>query len=128
MVLQNINENAALVQMQWECSFVMHWPNILYSVNATLNLFTQPEVLAGNPGQGSKRVNPADRPEECSILVLQGESEYFGGKIQITFKTNTKEVNVLVPRNLGFSSDYEMLSKTFGAFMDHLELRMYAAK
>lgn len=128
MVLQNINENAAWVQMQWECSFVMHWPNILYSVNATLNLFTQHEVLVGNPGQGSQKISPIDRPAECSMLVLQGESEYFGGKIQITFKTNTKEVIVLVPKNLGFSSDYEMLAKTFGAFMDHLELRMYAAK
>ena len=125
MVLQNVNVDSSWVQMNWKCSFMMNWPNMLIAVAAMLNTFNQPEVLAGEPGKGSQRINPKEANPEFPLLVLQGHSNYFGGRIQMIFKTNTDEVVVTVPRNLGFSADYEMLSKSFGVFMDHMELRMY---
>lgn len=128
MVLQKNEENAKWIRMTWKCAFDMRWNNILYAVRAVLGTFEDPEVLAGAPGAGSERINPADKPEEKSLLVLQGMSKHFKGKVSIAFSTNTKEVTINIPKSIGFSNNYEILSKAVGPFMDMLELRMFVAK
>jgi hypothetical protein len=128
MVLQTIKKNQAWIQMDWKCSFPMYWPNILYVVNAMLPTFQDPEVLIGDPGSGSIKANPADRPEEKSILNLRGYSTILKGRISIVFHTNKDNVTVNIPMNLNLPSDYESLSKGIGPLMDSVELRMYTAK
>jgi hypothetical protein len=128
MVLYENVENKNWIRMTWKCTFDMKWPNILYAVRAVLGTFEYPEVLAGDPGVGSVRVNPAEKPEEKSLLVLQGKSKHFKGNVSIAFYTNTKDAVITIPKNLGFSNDYEILSKAVGQFMDTLELRMFTAK
>ncbi len=128
MVLHAVEEKNKWIRMTWKCTFDMRWPNILYAVRAVLNTFEDPEVLAGDPGAGSVRVNPADNPTEKSMLVLQGNSKLFKGKVSIAFNTNTKDLVINIPRSLGFSNDYEVLSKAMGQFVDTLELRMFTAK
>lgn len=128
MVLQENVENQNWIRLTWKCAFDMRWPKILAAVSAVLNTFENPEVLVGNPGMGSERVNPATNPEEKELLQLQGKSTHFRGNISVAFYTNTRKVVVNIPKVIGFSNDYEVLSKAVGPFMDLLELRMFAAK
>ena len=129
MVLQTINENKAWLQLSWQCSYKMQWYNILYASRAMLSTFQNPEVLVGDPGAGSQSVNPANNPEEKSMLVLRGASKFFDNKnISIRFHTNTSNVVINIPKSLGLPNDYESLAKEVGPFMDSIELRMYSAK
>lgn len=114
--------------MQWKCAFVMQWPNILFATKAMLGTFENPEVLSGDKGTGGVRVNPADKPEERSMLNLRGYSKLFKGNVSVVFNTKTNNVVINIPKNIGLPSDYESLAKAIGPFMDSLELRMYAAK
>jgi hypothetical protein len=128
MVLQTITKNQAWIQMQWKCSFPMYWTNILYVVQKMIPTFQEPEVLIGDPGSGSIRANPANRPEEKSMLVLRGYSTILNGKISIVFHTNKDDIIINIPRSLNLPSDYESLAKGIGPLMDSIELRMYTAK
>ena len=128
MVLQTIKENKAWIQTNWKCAYIMQWPNILFVTRAMLSTFQNPEVLAGDAGAGGKRVNPSDRPEERSMLVLRGYSNIFKGNISITFHTNTNDLTMNIPKTLGFANDYESLAKAIGPFVDSVELRMYSPK
>jgi hypothetical protein len=106
----------------------MQWYNMLYGTRAMLSTFQEPEVMSGDMGAGGQRVNPADRPEEKGMLRLRGYNNIFKGQISIVMHTNTNDVTITIPRNLGLGCDYEALSKAIGPFMDSLELRMYTAK
>jgi hypothetical protein len=128
MVLQTIKQNQAWIQMEWKCSFPMTWSKILYIAQAMLTSFQEPEVLIGDPGAGSVRANPANRPEERSMLVLRGYSTLLKGKISIVFHTNKEDVTINIPKSLNLPSDYESLAKGIGPLMDNMELRMYTAK
>ena len=128
MVMQVNEENAKWIRMTWKCAFDMKWPNILYAVKAVLMTFEDPEVLIGDPGAGSVKVNPAEKPDERSLLVLQGKSKHFKGNVSVAFYTGTKDVTITIPKSLGFSNNYEILSKAVGPFMDQLELRMFTAR
>lgn len=128
MVLQRNEENPKWIRLTWKCSFDLKWNNMLYGVRAVLNTFENPEIKAGDPGAGSINVNPAERPEEKSLLVLQGYSKHFKGNVMISLYTNTRDVMITIPKSIGFSNDYEILSKAIGPFMDMLELRMFVAK
>jgi hypothetical protein len=128
MVLQTINENKSWIQMNWKCTFIMQWPNILFAAKAMLGTFQNPEVLAGDKGIGGQRVNPSDHPEEKGMLVLRGYSNHFKGNVSITFHTKTNDVTINIPKSIGLPNDYQSLSMAVGPFMDSIELRMYAAK
>ena len=128
MVLQKTEENAKWIRLIWKSSFDLKWGNMLYAVKAIVNTFDNPEIKAGDPGAGSVTVNPAERPSEKSLLVLQGYSKHFKGNVMISLYTNTRDVLITIPKTIGFSNDYETLSKAVGPFMDMLELRMFVAK
>jgi hypothetical protein len=128
MVLQQINENKSWIQMQWKSAFAMQWPNILFATQTMLGTFQEPEVMVGDPGAGGQRVNPADRPEEKSMLRIRGYSTFFKGNISIVFHTKTNDVTVTIPKSLALPSDYQSLAMAIGPFVDSIELRMYAGK
>lgn len=128
MVLQTINENKSWIQMSWKCAFNMQWPNILFATKAMMGTFQNPEVLTGDKGTGGQRVNPNDKPEEKSMLVLRGYSTHFKGNVSVVFHTKTNNVTINIPKSLGLPSDYQSLAIAVGPYMDSIELRMYAAK
>jgi hypothetical protein len=130
MVLQTVDENNKWIRTTWKCTFDIHWDRILYITKAIISTFDEPEVLAGNPGDGGQKqkIDPFNKPTEQNLLVLQGYSNHFKGRVSISFRTNTKDLVVTIAKNIGLSSDYEVLSKALGQFMDTLELRMYTAK
>jgi hypothetical protein len=128
MVLQAVNENKTWIKMDWTCAFNMQWPNILFAANAILKTFQNPEVLIGDQGAGSQRVNPADKPEEKELLVLRGYSTHFNGNISIAFHSRTNRVTFNLPKSVGLPSDYKSLAIAVGPFVDSIELRMFAGK
>lgn len=127
MVLHQINENKAWIQMNWKCAFIMQWSHILFVIDSIAGGFQNPEALAGDKGAGSQKINPKDNPEERSMLVFRGYSNLFRGNISITFYTNTNDVTIYIPKSLGLPVNYESLAIAIGPFMDSMELRMYAA-
>ena len=130
MVRQNISTTGAWIHTEWNCAFLMHWPDMLSMARRTLQTFETPEVLAGNAGESPKRVNPNDGSniEEAEKLVMRGFSKILKGNISIAFNTNTNVVRLSVSRNTGLPVDYMSLSKAFGCFMDSVELYMYSAQ
>lgn len=114
--------------MDWKCSYPMQWNNILFVTNAMLTRFQDAEVLIGDKGAGCQRANPANQPEEKSMLNLRGYSTLFGGNISIVFNTKTDNVKITIAKSIGFPSDYESLAKAVGPFMDNIELRMYVGR
>lgn len=129
MVLQTVNTNMNWIQTEWDCAFVMQWPNILFAVKAIMGTFTDAEVRVGGRGTGSESVDlNRVKPEECEMLALQGESKYFKCKAKVVFQTKTNKVTMTMHKNCGLPCDYESMAKALGKFMDSIELRMYAAK
>lgn len=128
MVLKTIEENQAWLRMTWNCNFAMQWPNILVAVRALMPTFEQAEVKAGEPNAGGEAIDPNSKPEERSLLILQGMSKHFKGKVSIQFFTKTNKVVVLMPKSIGFRNEYQYLSEAVGPFMDTVELRMYAGR
>ena len=129
MVLQTVNTNMNWIQTEWDCAFIMQWPNILFAVKAIMGTFTDAEVRVGGRGTGSESVDlNRVKPEECEMLALQGESKYFKCKAKVVFQTKTNKVTMTMHKNCGLPCDYESMAKALGKFMDSIELRMYAAK
>ena len=128
MVLKTIEENQAWLRMTWQCAFPMQWPNILFAVRALVPTFDMAEVKVGESNAGGETIDPNSRPEEKSLLILQGDSKHFKGKVSIQFFTRTNKVVVLMSKKTGFRNDYQYLSEAVGPFMDTVELRMYAGK
>lgn len=128
MVLKNISTTKKFITMDWECAFVMQWPNILKGVSLSLKMFRDPEIKAGEPNSIPVSINPADRPAQASILVVKGECNTFGCPIQLRFLTGTRNVRITVPVSVGWPTDYSSLAQAAGMFMDVLELRMYAGR
>lgn len=129
MVLQSVNTNANWIQLEWDCAFVMQWPNILFATRAIVPTFNEAEVRVGGRGTGSEAVDiNVTKPAEQEMLALQGESKYFKCKAKVVFHTKTNKLTVTIHKNCGLPCDYESMAKAVGKFVDSIELRMYAAK
>ena len=128
MVLQKIDLKKSYIIMDWECTFPMHWKHILFASNAIIKNFSELEILAGNPGGVPQRINPANKPDECAILVMKGFSKNFNANVQLRFDTEMRNAKLTVPRSIGWPTDYESLAKAAGQFMNIIELYMYTAK
>lgn len=128
MVLQSVDVKKSYIIMEWECTFAMHWKNILYSANAIVKNFNDLEIVAGNPGAAPQRVNPANQPPEAALLVMKGFSKNFNANVQLVFETETRKARLTVPKSIGWPTDYESLAKAAGQFMNIIELYMYTAR
>ena len=128
MVLQNVNTNSNWIQAEWNCAFIMQWPNIVFATRAILSSFVNPEVRVGGRGTGSQVVDLVTKPAEQEMLAIQGESKWFKCKTKVVFYTKTNKVVITLHKYCGLPYDYESMSKALGKFMDSIELRMYAAK
>lgn len=124
MVLQSFQVNNGLVNATWSTSFDTSWNNILKGVKAVSRYYSSYSVIVGGPNEAPVEVDINQPVPEHDMLVLTGQSEFFGGPLKMTFTNKGSTVDILFTTNLGFAAEYEAISKAFGPYMDACDIMM----
>ena len=124
MVLQSFQSENGLVSARWTTVSENIWPSILRGAKGILPTFTQCDVIVGSRGEQPMKVDINSQIPMKEILVVTGQSHFFGGPLKVTFMNGSNIVDILYTANLGFAVEYEAISKAFGPFMDSCEIMM----
>ena len=124
MVLQSFQSENGLVSARWTTVSDNIWPSILRGAKGILSTYSQVDVIIGSRGEQPVRVDINGQIPMKDMLVVTGQSAFFGGPLKITFYNGSNIVDILYTANLGFAVEYEAISKAFGPFMDSCEIMM----
>lgn len=124
MVLQNFVSENGLVSARWTTVSDNIWGNIIKGARGIARTYSQYDVMVCSTGEQPIRVNLNESIPMKDVLVITGQSQFFGGPLKITFTNGSNIVDILYTTNLGFAVEYEAISKAFGPFMDSCEIMM----
>ena len=124
MVLQNFVSENGLVSARWTTVSENIWQNIIKGARGIARTYAQYDVIIHSQGEQPMRVDLNGSIPEKEVLVVTGQSQFFGGPLKITFTKGSNIVDILYTTNLGFAVEYEAISKAFGPFMDSCEIMM----
>lgn len=142
MVLIKFVETKSWIIMDWEMTYELNWNRILHTANKTIQNFTDLKIVTSDIKDQNKKdvtdefwknkknlmVAPFTK-RECDKFNICGINPSLGCVVNLTFFTNTKKVQVYIPRSAIKDYDldhkYMALSKAFGPFLDSIEIMGY---